>query len=117
VSKWQVVEPVIEASDVDGRARRNILQVSFGEPTIARVPEPEGPNTLRHSALDPGSTSVVAAELVRLLATPRLLDVAMGGGHLDDLRNQTSTEDLRARLLLTLAVLTDSDPRIQPVRV
>jgi hypothetical protein len=41
------------------------------------MPEPKDSNTLRHGALDPGSAREVAGELVRLLASPRLLDGPM----------------------------------------
>jgi hypothetical protein len=70
---WSPRQPLPKPHNVQGRSRRQMLEMGLGEPHIARLPEATPADALRMSTLDPCPRGILLAELFRRLPLTGLL--------------------------------------------
>jgi hypothetical protein len=93
---WSPRQPLPQPHQVQSRRRRQMLEMGFGEPHIARLPEATPADALRMSTLDPCPGRILPTELFRRLPLP---------GCLQRLIRLTRLEPYNAWLLFGLGAL------------
>ena len=82
-TKTFTTEEAVARDLVHEAGRRHVLQVDLGESAVPCLPQSEGPNPLRHRALDPRASGIVSGELLGRLTTSRPLDRLVFVPHLE----------------------------------
>jgi hypothetical protein len=76
-SKRNVIKPVDKTNQIDRCGDGQMLQMSFGQPHIARTAQVKGPHPLRNGRLNPPSQSILVLEGFSLLKLACCLERGM----------------------------------------